>query len=234
MLLLFHFSHTHAHAHTHIHSLQVQGDPAGLPVVSLQMAAWTNQDKANVLSPRVPLDMGRFVCENSSPYQSSTCMATYGQALSVAAYLNVLNGYQLQNTYDVAYGDPDGNFWNLAILRSNTYTDITMVQYLQTNQYTSIVPVPPQTTTTLQFWQSTVSLNYVWSALFSAVGSFQLSSLGINLDAPRSLTTVSSTQDLLFYLWGRFQYPMQGEIIISNNMAPFQTYPFAPPEMSNT
>jgi hypothetical protein len=121
----------------------------------------------------------------------------------------------------------------VAILKTNTYTDITMVQYLQTNQYTSVVPVPPLTTTTLQYWQSTVSLSYVWSALFSAVGSFQLSSMGFNLDAPRSLTTVSSTQDLLFYLWGKFQCPTQGEIIISNNMAPFQTYPFSPPEMSN-
>ena len=107
------------------------------------------------------------------------------------------------------------------------------MQYLQTNQYSSIIPVPPQTSVTVQYWQSTVALNYVWNALFNAVGSFQLSSLGLNLGPPRSLTTVSSPRDLLFYLWGRFSYPTQGEVTITSNMAPVGTYPFDRPEMTN-
>ena len=107
------------------------------------------------------------------------------------------------------------------------------MQYLQTNQYTANVPVPPQTTVILQFWQSTVALNYVWNALFAATGSFQLSSLGFNIDSPRSLSAISSPQDLLFYLWGRFQYPTQGELIISSNQATYDTWPFDRPANNN-
>jgi len=212
---------------------EVQGSTDGLPVVNLEMAAWINQDRTTVLSPRVPLDMGRLVCENTNPYQSSTCSATYGQALGIATTISMMAGYILQDTYQILYLDPKGNFWNMAIMRTNTYTDVILMQYLQTNQYTANVPVPPQTTVILQFWQSTVALNYVWNALFAATGSFQLSSLGFNIDSPRSLSAVSSPQDLFFYLWGRFQYPTQGELIISSNQATYNTWPFDRPANNN-
>lgn len=212
---------------------EVQGSSEGLPEVNLEMAAWSNQDRATMLSPRVPLDLGRLVCENANPDQSSTCTATYGQALGISTVINIMAGYMLQNTYNIWYISPPGNFWNMAILRTNTYTGITLTQYLQTNQYTALVPVPPQTTIILQFWQSTVSLNYVWNALFTATGSFQLSSLGFNIGSPRSLSAVSTPGDLLFYLWGRFRYPTQGEIIISSNQATYDTWPFDRPGYSN-
>lgn len=71
---------------------EVQGDPTGLPLVEMEMAAWITQDKTNVLGPRSPLENGRTRCENSAPSETVTCNVAYGEGLTFQRELDVSFG----------------------------------------------------------------------------------------------------------------------------------------------
>jgi len=79
--------------HSNPHSCkQVQGDPTGLPLVEMEMAAWITQDKTSVLGPRAPLENGRTRCENSAPSETVTCNVAYGEGLTFQRELDVIFG----------------------------------------------------------------------------------------------------------------------------------------------
>lgn len=71
---------------------EVQGDPTGLPLVEMEMAAWITQDKTSVLGPRSPLENGRTRCENSAPSETVTCNVAYGEGLTFQRELDVIFG----------------------------------------------------------------------------------------------------------------------------------------------
>jgi len=213
----------------------VKGDLSELPYVSLEVSAWLIMDETYLLAPRTPLDFSRMVCENTDSKNSLTCTALYGEGLSYTSVETISVGVEIWNSFQVQWDsitagltDPDDYqvYYNFIGIISNTYTNTVQQAYTATNVYTASFPVPPLNTLVVQFWLSTVNIEYVWNLILSAVGSFQLSTLGLNLGPPRSVTQVLDLEELFFYGWGRYTFPDQGTVIITVNNIESAKYNF--------
>lgn len=218
---------------------QVQGDPTGLPLVEMEMAAWITQDKTSILSPRSPLENGRTRCENSAPAETVTCNVAYGEGLTFQRELDITFGqyyaffFQINQGSAAGSGGNFGGYYNFQAAYTNVYTSQVIRSYIETRNWAVVVPVSPQSLATVQFWISTVDINYVWQAILNAQGSFDISSMGLYLSTGQSLTTLSYLEDLFFYTFGTFAYPSQAEIIITVDDVENQKYPFPVPSMTN-
>ncbi len=218
---------------------QVQGDPTGLPLVEMEMAAWITQDKTSVLGPRSPLENGRTRCENSAPSETVTCNVAYGEGLTFQRELDVIFGQYYAFFFQINRGSAagaDSNFggyYNFQAAYTNVYTTQVIRSYIETRNWAVVVPVSPQSVATVQFWISTVDINYVWQAILNAQGSFDITSMGLYLSSGQSLTTLSYLEDLFFYTFGTFSYPSQAEIIITVDDVENQKYPFPVGQMTN-
>ena len=203
----------------------VKGDLSELPYVSLEVSAWLIMDQTYMLSPRRPLDFSRMVCQNTDSKNSLTCTALYGEGLSYTATETVSVGTNIQNSFTVewdsitAFKDTAPQdfmiYYNFVSILKSTYTSTIQQVYTATNVYTASFPVPPLNTLVVQFWMTTVDLRYVWNTILSSVGSFQLSTLGVNLGPPRSVTQVLDLEELFFYVWGTYHFPDQGTVIMT-------------------
>ena len=218
---------------------QVQGDPTGLPLVEMEMAAWITQDKTSILGPRSPLENGRTRCENSAPSETVTCNVAYGEGLTFQKEIDVIFGQYYAFFFQINVGSAagadtnSGGYYNFQTAYTNVYTTQVIRSYIETRNWAVVVPVSPQSVATVQFWISTVDIKYVWQAILNAQGSFDISSMGLYLSTGQSLTTLSYLEDLFFYTFGTFAYPSQAEIIITVDDVENQKYPFPVPSMSN-
>jgi hypothetical protein len=151
----------------------------------------------------------------------------------------VFVGYSFRDSFGLSMTPPvpapgtPGGLYQYTVNRATAFTEITQTAYLATSAYTANVPIPPRSIVEVQFWQSSIDVNYYWQALLSATGSFQLSAMGMNLGPQRSLSTVSKIEDLFFYVWGKYQYPSSGQVIITVDQGVWGEFPFKRPPLQN-
>lgn len=213
-----------------------RGPDTSLPLVGMNLQAWIIQDKTGVLYPRVPLENARMECENSDAIQSLACSLIVGAAQVYTSSVSIQHGYTISNQFEIhqiAGANTPGGYYNFDSIFSNAYTAVTQVAYTATDMRTTTVPVPPLTTTVIQYWQATVQASYAWQSIFAAQGSFQMSSLGVALGDARALSTLSSNDDLFFFVWGRRSYPSLSQIISTVNLAEYGSFPFDRPPINN-
>jgi len=229
--------------------------------VIFQQVAIYFQDGTETRATRVPLENGRTRCENSSPTETTTCSVAYGEGLTFETSMSVSYGTSVTNGFTIAYENRftlgatmefintqgpvatslsvtvQNQFINTASYSfSGTFTrdySVTQTQaYVETRNWQVAVPVPPLSTSTIQFWMSTVDLYYLWQALFVAKGGFDIDVLGQKVGEDHSIGDLSYIEDLYFYMYGTYFYPAQAEVIVTVDDIEASTYDFEIPEFT--
>jgi hypothetical protein len=220
-----------------VHTLRCawQGDGAGLPRVDLEVDAFTIQDKTTIMNPRTPLQNGRTKCENQSPTDTLTCTFAYGEGLTFSKSLAVQYGQNYANQFQAEHKATDYSsvYYNWLQAFDNQYISITTNTYVESRNWAVNVPVPPMTVCTMQFWLSSVELDYVWQAILKATGSFDLTANGVYFGSHYALSDISNPWDLHVYQWGRYSAPTQAEVIISTDEIQAAKYQLQVPSLSN-
>jgi hypothetical protein len=204
-------------------------------MVELEVDAFTIQDKTTILNPRTPLQNGRTKCENESPTDTLTCTFAYGEGLTFSKALAVQFGQNYANQFQVEHQATDYSsvYYNWLQAFDNQYISITTNTYVESRNWAVNVPVPPLTVCTMQFWLSSVELDYIWQAILKATGGFDLSANGVYFGSHYALSDISNPWDLHVYQWGRYSAPAQAEVIITTDEIQAAKYQLAPPSMSN-
>ncbi|TFJ88496.1 hypothetical protein NSK_000070 [Nannochloropsis salina CCMP1776] len=213
----------------------IQGDTSNLPMVDLSVQAFTIQDKTTNMKPRTPLQNGRTKCENESPTDTLTCTFSYGEGLTFSTALSVTWGQNYANQFQMErrYGENTAIWYNYLYAYDNQYTSITTNTYVESRNWAVNVPVPPLTVCTIQYWLTSVDVNYVWLAILKATGSFELSANGVYFGTNHALSDVSDPWDLNVYQWGRYSATSQAEVIITTDEMQAAKYQLQVPPMNN-
>ncbi|EWM26794.1 low affinity immunoglobulin epsilon fc receptor [Nannochloropsis gaditana] len=213
----------------------IQGDTSNLPMVDLSVQAFTIQDKTTNMKPRTPLQNGRTKCENESPTDTLTCTFSYGEGLTFSTALSVTWGQNYANQFQMErrYGENTAIWYNYLYAYDNQYTSITTNTYVESRNWAVNVPVPPLTVCTIQYWLTSVDVNYVWLAILKATGSFELSANGVYFGTNHALSDVSDPWDLNVYQWGRYSAASQAEVIITTDEMQAAKYQLQVPPMNN-
>ena len=120
-------------------------------------------------------------------------------------------------------------YYNFLHAYESSFTYSTTRSYTQTRNWQIVAPIAPKSVGTIQFWLSMLQIRYIWQAVLKAKGSFELSTLGMQIGHQNSLTQLSQTEDLFFYMFGQYIYPDQPEVIVSVDDRESQRYPYSLP-----
>jgi len=228
----------------------------------LEQQALLVSDQSRCLQPRTPLPFGRLRCINEHPRQSAVCTLAYGQGFTVARALTIDWNYIIFDTITVraniqaalqnrfryqgfaGTGDEDGNeselTWAATKEWANDFTvvfnninEIAVVYaYVETRNWQMTLLALPLTTHTVQFWLEVVMLRYRWRALFQARGSFRVMYFEQPIGAQHDVGDVSNYDDIFFYIFGRYDFPVDASLIITLDNMEERKWPVALPTTS--
>jgi hypothetical protein len=90
----------------------------------------------------------------------------------------------------------------------------------------------PLTIHTVQFWLEVVMLRYRWRALFQARGSFCVMYFDQPIGAQHDVGDVSNYDDIFFYIFGRYDFPVEASLITTLDNLEERSWPVALPTTS--
>lgn len=121
----------------------------------------------------------------------------------------------------------------MQVAYTNTYTTTIQRSFVETRNWAVTVPIAPQSVSTIQFWLSTVEVQYAWQAILNAQGTFDISAMGMYLSTGQSITTLTYLEDLFLYTFGTYAFPDQAQVIITVDDIENEKYPFPAPSENN-
>lgn len=228
----------------------------------LEQQALLVYDESRWLQPRTPLPFGRLKCINEHPRQSTICTLAYGQGFTVARALtidwnniifdsitvraNSQAALQTKFRYRGFTGasDEDNNesedlsaaskeWANDFTTVFNNFYELAMVYaYVGTRNWQMTLLALPLTTHIVQFWLEVVMLRYRWRALFQARGSFRVMYFDQPIGTQHDIGDVSNYDDIFFYIFGRYDFPVEASLITTLDNQEERNWPMPLPTSS--
>lgn len=117
-------------------------------------------------------------------------------------------------------------------LYNNIYEIAVVHAYVETRNWQMTLLAKPLTSYSVQFWLETVYLTYRWRALFQARGSFRVFYFDQPIGSHHAIGDLSNYDDIFFYVFGRYDFPLEGSLIATINNRGEERWPLALPTIS--
>jgi len=102
--------------------------------------------------------------------------------------------------------------------------------YVESRTASVMVPVAPKTSSTIQWWTSTLNIETFFELIYRAKGGFELFSMGFPIVEDRSISDITDIGDLYFSTFQTVTIPEYAELIVTVDNKEFNSYRYPTPK----